>query len=81
VSYATYMTERLTGFEGESRPTRAQVDAAAFPEFYRVRGMNPNTIRRPVCNGPSPGVRMRWSSATSTTCERRSTTLRRRTSS
>jgi 5-methyltetrahydropteroyltriglutamate--homocysteine methyltransferase len=52
VSYATYVTERLTGFEGESRPTRAQVDAAAFPEFYQERGMNPNAIRRPVCNGP-----------------------------
>jgi 5-methyltetrahydropteroyltriglutamate--homocysteine methyltransferase len=52
VSYATYVTERLTGFEGESRPTRALVDAAAFPDFYRERGMNPNLTRRPVCNGP-----------------------------
>src|SRR5215471_5530600 len=43
VSYATYVTERLTGFDGEARPMRAQVDAAAFPEFYRERGMNPNT--------------------------------------
>jgi 5-methyltetrahydropteroyltriglutamate--homocysteine methyltransferase len=52
VSYATYVTERLTGFDGESRPTRAQVDAAAFPEFYQERGMNPSALRRPVCTGP-----------------------------
>jgi 5-methyltetrahydropteroyltriglutamate--homocysteine methyltransferase len=52
VSYATYVTERLTGFEGESRPMGVQVDATAFPDFYRERGMNPTTIRRPVCNGP-----------------------------
>src|SRR3954467_10441145 len=52
VNYATYVTERLTGFEGESRPMRAQVETAAFPDFYRDRGMNPNTIQRPVCTGP-----------------------------
>jgi 5-methyltetrahydropteroyltriglutamate--homocysteine methyltransferase len=53
VSCATYVTERLTGFEGESRPTRTQVDAAAFPEFYQERGMNPNALQRPVCSGPN----------------------------
>jgi len=52
INYATYVTERLTGFEGESRPMGAQVETAAFPDFYRERGMNPNTIRRPVCTGP-----------------------------
>jgi 5-methyltetrahydropteroyltriglutamate--homocysteine methyltransferase len=52
VNYATYVTERLTGFEGESRPMRAQVDADAFPEYYRERGLNPNAIQRPVCTGP-----------------------------
>jgi 5-methyltetrahydropteroyltriglutamate--homocysteine methyltransferase len=52
VGYATYVTERITGFEGESRPSPAQVEAADFPEFYQARVPGPVTIKRPVCNGP-----------------------------
>src|SRR5579859_7187286 len=52
VGYATYVTERLTGFEGASRPSPAQVEAADFPEFYQARVPGPATIKRPVCTGP-----------------------------
>src|SRR3981189_664295 len=37
VGYATYVTERLTGFEGEFREVRPQVEAQQFPEFYQAR--------------------------------------------
>jgi 5-methyltetrahydropteroyltriglutamate--homocysteine methyltransferase len=33
VGYSTYVTERLTGFEGESRQARPQVEASQFPDF------------------------------------------------
>jgi 5-methyltetrahydropteroyltriglutamate--homocysteine methyltransferase len=52
VGYATYVTERITGFEGESRPARDQVEAAAFPEFYRTRQAATASLKRPVCSGP-----------------------------
>jgi len=52
VGYATYITERVTGFEGESRPTRPQVEAGDFPEFYQQRVMGAASLKRPVCSGP-----------------------------
>jgi 5-methyltetrahydropteroyltriglutamate--homocysteine methyltransferase len=52
VGYATYITERVTGFEGESRPTRPQVEAGDFPEFYQQRVLGATTLKRPVCSGP-----------------------------
>ena len=52
VGYATYVTERITGFDGESRPSPPQVEAADFPEFYQARVPGPATIKRPVCTGP-----------------------------
>jgi 5-methyltetrahydropteroyltriglutamate--homocysteine methyltransferase len=52
VGYATYVTERITGFEGESRPSPAQVEAGDFPEFYQARVPGPAAIKRPVCTGP-----------------------------
>src|SRR5579859_2481177 len=52
VGYATYVTERLTGFDGESRTSPAQVEASDFPEFYRARVPGPGFIKRPVCTGP-----------------------------
>ncbi len=52
VSYATYVTERLTGFGDESRAMRPQVEVGMFPDFYQERGMNPNAIQRPVCTAP-----------------------------
>jgi 5-methyltetrahydropteroyltriglutamate--homocysteine methyltransferase len=53
VSYATYVTERLTGFDGASRPLpRGPVEAALFPDFYRTLMASAGTIKRPVCTGP-----------------------------
>jgi len=52
VGYSTYVTERLTGFEGDSRPQRPQVEAADFPEFYQQRVPGGGMIKRPVCTGP-----------------------------
>jgi 5-methyltetrahydropteroyltriglutamate--homocysteine methyltransferase len=50
VGYSTYVTERITGFDGEPRVMPPQVEVAAFPEFYRGRlAVN---IKRPVCSGP-----------------------------
>jgi 5-methyltetrahydropteroyltriglutamate--homocysteine methyltransferase len=50
VGYSTYVTERITGFDGEPRVMPPQVEAADFPEFYRGRlAVN---IKRPVCTGP-----------------------------
>jgi 5-methyltetrahydropteroyltriglutamate--homocysteine methyltransferase len=53
VTYATYVTERLTGFDGDSRPmSRAPVEAADFPDYYRTLMSGAGAIKRPVCNGP-----------------------------
>jgi len=46
------VTERLTGFDGESRASRPQVEAADFPEFYQQRVLGAATLSRPVCTGP-----------------------------
>jgi 5-methyltetrahydropteroyltriglutamate--homocysteine methyltransferase len=51
VGYSTYVTERLTGFEGE-RSSRPQVEAAAFPDFYAQRVFGAAALKRPVCQGP-----------------------------
>jgi 5-methyltetrahydropteroyltriglutamate--homocysteine methyltransferase len=49
IGYATYVKDRLTGFEGEAGPVRA-ADVLDFPEYarrvYRV------TAQRPACTGP-----------------------------
>jgi 5-methyltetrahydropteroyltriglutamate--homocysteine methyltransferase len=52
VGYATYVTERLTGFDGDSRAARPQVEAADFPEFYQQRVPGTGSLKRPVCTGP-----------------------------
>ena len=53
ISYATYVSHRLTGFDGDSaRPTPQDLDD--FPQF-RDRLVNEGhspTYRRPVCVGP-----------------------------
>jgi 5-methyltetrahydropteroyltriglutamate--homocysteine methyltransferase len=52
-SYATYVKDRLAGFDGESRPLVYR-DLVDFPEFaHRVFG-DPGRARRrtPGCNGP-----------------------------
>ena len=53
ISYATYIKERLTGFDGDS-PRRAPADLEAYPEFLKKiasSGGTP-TYRRPQCVGP-----------------------------
>jgi 5-methyltetrahydropteroyltriglutamate--homocysteine methyltransferase len=52
VGYSTYVTERLTGFEGAPRPRPANLDRRAFPGFEERPGPSASTIRTPVCNGP-----------------------------
>ena len=50
--YATYIKERLTGFDGESiaKPVRDVVD---FPEFYEHNTNPSRAVRRtPACTGP-----------------------------
>ena len=52
-SYATYIKDRLQGFDGESRPLVYQ-DLVGFPEFARRVFGDPGRSRRrtPGCNGP-----------------------------
>jgi 5-methyltetrahydropteroyltriglutamate--homocysteine methyltransferase len=52
VGYSTYVTERLTGFEGQFRAARPQVEATMFEEFYRERVMTQTFQRRAVCTAP-----------------------------
>ena len=49
--YATYMKDRLTGFEGESVPAAASGEARDFPE-YSARRAGRASPMRPACNGP-----------------------------
>lgn len=51
VGYATYVTERLTGFDGPSRAGMSLVEARQFPEFFQSRVIG-SGIKRPVCTGP-----------------------------
>ena len=51
VGYSTYVSERLTGFEGESRPGLPLVEAEQFPEYFQGHGIG-TAIKRPVCTGP-----------------------------
>ena len=53
ISYATYIKDRLTGFDGDS-PRNPPADLEDFPGFMRLladRGGTP-TYRRPRCVGP-----------------------------
>ena len=52
-SYATYIKDRLQGFDGESRPLIYQ-DLVGFPEFARRVFGDPGRSRRrtPGCDGP-----------------------------
>jgi 5-methyltetrahydropteroyltriglutamate--homocysteine methyltransferase len=50
VGYSTYVTERLTGFEGESRFGPPLVEARDFPEFFQ--NWSSRSIKRPSCTGP-----------------------------
>jgi len=50
VGFSAYITERLTGFDGELRAMSAQVERTLFPEFYADIG--PAPLRFRACNGP-----------------------------
>jgi 5-methyltetrahydropteroyltriglutamate--homocysteine methyltransferase len=53
-SYATYVTERLTGFDGEPavRPWRGRA-VTDFPEYYeRMRAQTGPGVATPPCTGP-----------------------------
>jgi len=53
LSYATYIKDRITGFEGDS-PRRAPADLQDFPSFLerQARLGGTPTYRRPQCVGP-----------------------------
>jgi 5-methyltetrahydropteroyltriglutamate--homocysteine methyltransferase len=53
-SYATYVKDRFTGFEGQaSEPLRVRLDDIDFPEWAAdYAGPSSNVVRRPACNGP-----------------------------
>jgi len=53
-SYATYVTERMSGFGGEPVPFQLR-DLAAFPEFAQKMMGDPDLVAvfgNPSCNGP-----------------------------
>ena len=54
ITYATYIKDRITGFDGDSPPLM-QADVVAFPTYLaRVRAgsIGMHTFRRPRCVGP-----------------------------
>ena len=52
--YATYVKERLTGFEGERAVrTRPRLDDADFPEFAATQThLSSRNMPQPACTGP-----------------------------
>jgi 5-methyltetrahydropteroyltriglutamate--homocysteine methyltransferase len=52
VGYATYVTERLTGFGEENATPRARVEESMFPAFYAEMPTPGAAIRRSYCTGP-----------------------------
>ena len=57
ISYATYIKDRISGFDGDS-PRRAPADLEAFPGFLQrqASGGGTPTYRRPRCVGPVHAV-------------------------
>jgi 5-methyltetrahydropteroyltriglutamate--homocysteine methyltransferase len=53
ISYATYIKDRVTGFDGDS-PRTPPADLEAFPSFLerQAKGGGTPTYRRPKCVGP-----------------------------
>ena len=52
-SYATYVKDRLTGFEGvASEPPRARLDDQDFPEWAARFASGSSATHRPACTGP-----------------------------
>ena len=55
ISYATYIKDRLTGFEGEEVAEPERPESRDFPEWtaqWLARRRIPGLSRRPTCNGP-----------------------------
>jgi len=51
-SYSTYVKDRLSGFEGESRPPRGGlVEAEDFPGYVRQVDPSQSRVRFPTCSG------------------------------
>ena len=51
--YATYVKERLTGYEGEPKVQAwDRLDDRDFPEYAKVRPMGSQLMPQPVCSGP-----------------------------
>ncbi|MGD9537960.1 MAG: cobalamin-independent methionine synthase II family protein [Alphaproteobacteria bacterium] len=53
IGYATYIKDRLTGFEGDS-PRRVPADIEKFPDYIKMMSASGQTpkIKRPRCVGP-----------------------------
>jgi 5-methyltetrahydropteroyltriglutamate--homocysteine methyltransferase len=52
-SYATYVVDRLTGFEGEVSETVVLQEAAEFPEYFqRLYQSISSAVSNPACTGP-----------------------------
>lgn len=51
-SFATYVTERLTGFESEPHPRASSVEQALFPDFYKDRPPAASRLGVLTCVGP-----------------------------
>lgn len=55
VGYATYVTDRLTGFEGESRRRPPHIEFEQYREYYRrsgERSIPATDVKTPACTGP-----------------------------
>jgi 5-methyltetrahydropteroyltriglutamate--homocysteine methyltransferase len=52
VAYSTYVTERLTGFDGKPPPRPQQAEAAMFPEFYADFVPAGSMMLPSLCTGP-----------------------------
>ncbi|MGB7404977.1 MAG: cobalamin-independent methionine synthase II family protein, partial [Pacificimonas sp.] len=59
ISYATYISERISGFEGDS-PRRAPADLEAFPNFLAQQAQRGGTpeYKRPCCVGEVRSVNL-----------------------
>lgn len=52
VAYSTYVTSRLTGFDGEAGPRAPTPEETLFPEFYAGRPPVARRIKLSACSGP-----------------------------
>ena len=52
VSYSTYITDRVTGFDGDPMPRLPQAEESMFPEFYAGRAPPATRFIAASCTGP-----------------------------